>query len=128
MKLKNKSISVGIWSEDYKKLATWYQDVLGFTFKQKAELPNDSYISFDFGDNWFWIGRHDKVFGKNKDPYRIMVEWQVESITETFEELKRKNVKIIAEPFQDPDPNGDGNWVLTIADPEGNVLQFFGKK
>ncbi len=127
MKLSKKSISVGIWSEDYKKLAKWYEEVLGFKFKESAELPNDSYISFDFGeDTWFWIGMHDKVHGKSKDPYRIMVEFYVESVMDTYEELKAKGVKIIAKPFTVPVDKE--NWVLTIADPEENILQFYGQK
>lgn len=127
MKLKNKAISVGIWSEDYKTLAKWYEDVLGFTIREQAELPNDSYIAFDFGENWFWIGKHDKVNGKNKDPYRIMIEFYVESVMETFGELQKKTkLDVIAEPFAEP--TGTGNWCMTIADPEGNILQFYGKK
>lgn len=69
MKLKNNAISVGIWSEDYKTLAKWYTDVLGFKVKESAELSNDSYIAFDFGgENWFWVGKHSEVHGKAKDP------------------------------------------------------------
>jgi predicted enzyme related to lactoylglutathione lyase len=126
MKLKNKAVSVGIWSEDYKKLAKWYQEVLGLPFKQQAQLPNDSYIAFDFGDNWFWIGKHDKIIGNNKDPYRIMVEFYVVSVLETWNELREKGVKIIAEPFEDP--TAKNNWCMTIADPEENILQLYGGK
>lgn len=126
MQRKNKSISVGIWSENYKKLATWYVDILNFTIRESAEFPNDSYIAFDFGENWLWIGKHDKVSGKNKDPYRIMIEFYVESVMQTYEELKEKGVTIIAEPFAEP--TSTGNWCMTITDPEGNILQFYGKK
>ena len=126
MKLTNKSISVGIWSEDYKTLAKWYTDVLGFKIKEQAELSNDSYIAFDFGDNWLWIGKHDQVHGKNKDPYRIMIEFYVDNVMATYEELKTKEITMIAQPFAEP--TGTGNWCMTIADPEGNILQFYGKK
>ncbi len=126
MKLSKKAISVGIWSEDYKTLAKWYTDVLGFQVKEQAELPNDSYIAFDFGDNWLWIGKHDMVHGKSKDPYRIMIEFYVESVEATAKELKEKGVAFIAEPFAEP--TGTGNWCTTVADPEGNILQFYGKK
>ncbi|HZE86587.1 MAG TPA: VOC family protein [Methylomirabilota bacterium] len=127
MKLSSNALAVGIWSEDYKKLAQWYIDVLGFTIKEQAELPNDSYIAFSLGDNLLWIGKHDKVSGKNKDPYRIMIEFYVESVMNTYNELKEKtNITFIAEPFAEP--TGTGNWCMTIADPEGNILQFYGKK
>jgi len=126
MKILNHKIAVGIWSEDHEKLAKWYQDVLKLPFKERSDLPEDSYISFDFGDNCFWIGKHDKVQGKNKDPYRIMVEFYVESVSEAFEELKRHDVKFIAEPF--PDPMGGTGWCMTFKDPEGNILQMYGEK
>ncbi|MGH7245527.1 MAG: VOC family protein [Candidatus Levyibacteriota bacterium] len=126
MKLKNNAITVIVWSEDYKTLAKWYEDVLGFRVKEQAELPNDSYVAFDFGENWFCIGKHSEVHGKNKDPFRIMIEFYVESVVATGEELKQKGVKIIAEPFAEP--TGTGNWCMTVADPEGNILQFYGKK
>ncbi len=126
MKFSKQAISVGLWSSDYKKLAQWYIDVLGFTPVDSAELENDSYICFAWGDNYFWVGKHDKVAGMNKDPYRIMIEWYVESVMDTFTELQAKGVTIIAEPF--PEPVNPENWCMTIADPEGNILQFYGKK
>ncbi len=126
MKIKNHALAVGIWSEDYEKLGKWYQDVLGLPFKQKSDLPEDSFIAFDFGQNWFWIGQHDKVHGKSKDPYRVMVEFYVESVSEAFDELKKNSVEFIAEPFHDPlDKEG---WCMTFKDPEGNILQMYGGK
>lgn len=126
MKFAKQAISVGIWSEDYKKLAQWYIDVLGFQVADTAELDNDSYVAFAWGDNYFWVGKHDKVHGKNKDPYRIMIEWYVTSVMDTYNELKEKGVTIIAEPFAEP--TNSGNWCMTIADPEDNILQFYGSK
>lgn len=126
MNVKNNAIAVGLWSENYKKLASWYQNVLKLPFKTKSDLPKDSFIAFDFGENWFWIGQHDKVKGKSKDPYRIMIEFYVESIDEAYKELKKNNVEFIAEPF--PDPLGGDGWCMTFKDPEGNILQMYGNK
>lgn len=126
MKIINSKLSVGIWSDDYINLAKWYQDVLKLPFRKKSDMPEDSFVAFDFGENWFWIGQHDKVTGKSKDPYRIMVEFYVESVKEAFEELRKHNVEFIAEPFPDP-LDGDG-WCMTFKDPEGNILQMYGNK
>jgi len=126
MKYKNKAISVGIWSENYLKLAKWYEDVLKIPVRQKSELPNDSYVAFDFGENWFWIGKHDKVYAKNRDPYRIMVEFYIERVSKAFEELQEKSVTIIAKPFQDP--TDKNSWCMTIQDPEDNIIQLYGGK
>lgn len=51
MQLRIKALSVGIWSENYKKLAKWYEKVLGLKVKEKMELPNDTYVAFDMGEN-----------------------------------------------------------------------------
>ncbi len=126
MKLKDKHLSVGIWSENYEALANWYENVLGFSPKEKMELPNDTYISFDFGSNdFFFIGKHNKIKGKSKDPYRIMIGFHVKSVTSIYMELKNKKVTFVALPFQSP--TGDF-WCMTIQDPEGNMLQFMGDK
>ncbi len=126
MKINNTKLAIGLWSDNYKELAKWYQDVLGLPFRQASELPTDTFIAFDFGENWFWIAPHDKVQGKSKDPYRIMIEFYVENIKETYEELKSHNVEFIAEPF--PDPLGGDGWCMTFKDPDGNLLQMYGKK
>ena len=125
MKLKNKIISVCIWSDNYGKLAKWYEDVLDFPVRERLTYPDDTGVDFDFGDTNFYVGKHSEVNGKSKDPYRIMVGFNVSSVTKTYEELKRKKVKIIAKPFEGPP---GGFWCMTIADPEGNILQFFGQK
>ena len=125
MKLRAKTLSVIIWSDSHEELAKWYEDVLGFTVRDITTHPNDSCIGFDFGDTYFSIGRHDKVHGKNRDPYRIMVGFPVASIAAAYNEIKDKPVTWLAKPFLSPTGTV---WCMTIADPEGNILQFFGQK
>ncbi|MCL4360311.1 VOC family protein [Patescibacteria group bacterium] len=123
--LKNTNLSVCIWSDNYKALAGWYRDTLDLPVREELTLPSDTGIDFDFGGNYFSVGRHDKVHGKNKDPYRIMIGFEVESVAKTYAELQKKGVTVIAAPFEGPP---GGFWCMTIADPEGNILQFFGDK
>lgn len=125
MRLNSINLSVGIWSSDYKKLAKWYENVLGFKVRAETNLPNDRCIEFSFGKNYFFIGEHNKVFGRSNDPYRIMVGFDVKSVTEVYNELVKKEVEIVAKPFEAPP---GGFWSMTIKDPEGNILQFFGDK
>ncbi|PIY69159.1 hypothetical protein COY90_02120 [Candidatus Roizmanbacteria bacterium CG_4_10_14_0_8_um_filter_39_9] len=125
MKLINKHISICLWSDDYEKLAGWYEEVLGFKVGRRLTFPDDTGVDFDFAPTYFYVGKHDKVSGKNKDPYRIMIGFNVESISEAYEELKVKDVTWIAKPFEGPP---GGFWCMTIQDPEGNILQFFGGK
>ena len=123
--LKDKYLSVGIWSLNHKKLAKWYEEVMGFKVREEINLPNDECIDFNFGENYFFIGKHDKIHGVNSDPYRIMVGFNVESVNNTYKILAKKGVQFIAKPFEAP---GGGFWCMTISDPEGNILQFYGDK
>lgn len=125
MKLKDIYMTVCIWSDDYDKLAKWYENILNLPVRERLSYPDDTGVDFNFGKNYLYIGRHDKIKGKSKDPYRVMTGFNVKSVTKTYEELKKKKVKIIAKPFLSPP--GDC-WCMTIADPEGNILQFFGGK
>lgn len=125
MKLDKTSLSGIIWSENYDKLATWYEEVLGFPVKERLNFPNDTGVDFDFAPNFFYVGKHDKVHGKNKDPYRTMIGFTVPSVSEAYEELKNKNIEWIAKPFLSPTGTV---WCMTLTDPEGNLIQFFGKK
>ncbi len=125
MKLLDKKISVIIYSEDYEKLVSWYEQTLGFVVRERLTLQNDTCTGFDFGDTYFSIGKHDKVHGVNLDPHRIMIGFNVESVTQAYEELKDKQVAFVALPFESPQ---GGFWCMTIQDPEQNILQFFGNK
>lgn len=125
MKLLTKNFSIIIFSHDHEKLAQWYNKILGFKITETIDMPNERFISFDFGKLYFSIGEHDKVKGKSKDPYRIMIGFDVKSVTKTYAELSKKGVTFIAKPFEAPP---GGYWCTTAKDPEGNILQFFGSK
>ena len=45
MKLSNNSLGVIIWSGNYKKLAKWYQKVIGFKVKSTQDIPGDTYVA-----------------------------------------------------------------------------------
>ena len=94
-----------IWSEDYKKLANWYRDTLELKVASELNLPNDTGVIFEFpnGTN-LWIGYHDKVRGKSKDPYRSFVSFNVDSVTELYEKLSPKGVEFIRKPSISPTP------------------------
>ncbi len=125
MKFHNPYLSVAIWSENHKKLAEWYRDVLGIPIRRYIPYPNDDCYDMDVGDTFFSIGKHDKVHGKSKDPYRMMVGFQIDSVSKVYTELKDKKITWIAKPFMAP--TGE-IWCMTLADPEGNIVQFFGQK
>ena len=125
MNLHNPYLSVAIWSENHKKLAEWYRDTLGIPIRAYNPVPNDDCYDMDVGDTFFSIGAHDKVHGKSKDPYRMMVGFQIDSVSKLYEELKDKDITWIATPFLAPTGT---IWCMTLTDPDGNLIQFFGQK
>ncbi len=110
-----------IWSEDPFKLGKWYEEVLGFTPEETLTYPTDTGTVYYVGGRRFWIGKHSEVKGKNKDPYRHMVNLIVDDVKDVYEKLKAKGVHFIAEPFTAP--SGDMEFA-TFEDPEGNILQI----
>src|SRR3989344_1085973 len=101
MKL-NKIRNVLIWSEDYQALGQWYQEKLGLEVIEELNHPNDTGVLYKVGESSLWVGKHSEVYGKSKDPYRIMFNISVDSVQEAYELLKGKGVEFIAEPFKAP--------------------------
>jgi len=111
-----------IWSENWRTLADWYRDILELEIDSELDLPDDTGVNFMVNDTYFWVGAHDGVHGNNKDKYRIMVGFDVDSVKETFEKLSAKGVKFIKEPGKSPD---ESFYVATAEDPEENIIQFY---
>jgi len=112
-----------IWSEKPFELAKWYEEMLGLKRDFELNLPDDTGVSLSAPQGGLiWIGYHDKVKGKNKDPYRFMVSFVVDSVKEVYEEMKKNKVKFVAKPFLTPTKD---KYCATFMDPEGNVMQIF---
>jgi len=124
MKL-NEISAVLIWSEDYKALAKWYKEKLGLETIEEINHPDDTGVGLSIGESYFWIGKHSKVHGKNKDPFRIMFNISVDSVQEAYEKLKNKGVEFIAKPFKAPTFDA---YFATFKDLDGNIVQFIGSK
>jgi catechol 2,3-dioxygenase-like lactoylglutathione lyase family enzyme len=116
-----------IWSEDFRKLADWYRDVLGLKVVEELDHPQDTGVLFEFpsGGPWLWIGQHSQVTGINPYTHRHMFNISVDSVSETFEYLKSKNVKILAEPFKAPTFD---KYFCTFYDLDDNLIQIIGDK
>lgn len=116
--------SVMIWSENWRELANWYMDTFHFEKGDEVNLFNDTGMTLKVGKEEviLWIGYHDKVTGKNKDPFRIMIGFHVDDVYQSYEELSAKGVEFISKPQVSPTKDYD---VATAVDPEGNVIQLF---
>lgn len=122
--IKNIS-AVLIWSEDYKKLADWYQDKLDLEVLEELNHPDDTGIGFQVGNVYLWIGQHSQVKGKNMDVHRHMFNFVVDSVTKSYEELEAKGVKFLAKPFKAPTFD---KYFATFYDLDNNLVQLIGDK
>jgi len=117
--------SLCLWSENPKKLAKFYSGVLNLPFDKELTYENDRGIQYKVGDFYFFVGYHDKIKGKSKDPYRMMLGFDVPSVKEAYEELIKKKVKFIQKPIISPSGTF---YVATALDPEGNIFQLYSDK
>jgi predicted enzyme related to lactoylglutathione lyase len=114
-----------IWSEDWKKLAAWYQDVFNFKVIEEINHPKDTGVLWELPDGgpWLWVGQHSEVKGQNKDPLRIMFNINVDSVQKAYDYLVSKGTKVIAKPFKAPTFD---KYFATFSDPDGNTFQIIG--
>lgn len=127
MSMFQKISTILIWSEDFRKLANWYKDTFSLTVVEELDHPRDTGVLLSFPEQspWLWIGQHSQVKGKNPDPPRHMFNMNVDSVSQSFEFLTKKGVKVIAKPFKAPTFD---KYFATLADPDGNYFQIIGKK
>lgn len=109
-------------SPDAKKLAAFYRTKVGVKFGFEAEMGEGDQV---FGASWkgssdFVVLDHSKVKGKNKQPERYMLNFEVDDIEKEFAKLKKNKVKVIAPIYHIE----DYGHVATFEDIDGNYFQF----
>lgn len=114
--------AVLVWSENWRELANWYRDVMELPVKSELSLQSDTGVNFIVNGTYFWVGYHDQITGKSKDKYRIMIGFDVDSVTKTYDQLTRRGVTFIQPPIISPTGTF---YVATAVDPEDNILQFY---
>lgn len=105
-----------IWTDDLDRLFAFYRDMLGFT----PYSVRPRFIAFRWGDMRLSLGKHRHVSGPARDPYRIMINLEVEDIHAMHASLSRQGVSFLKPPTQED----WGGWVATFFDPDGNILQL----
>jgi predicted enzyme related to lactoylglutathione lyase len=113
-----------IWSEDLNNLLPFYRDVLGL--KVAVEIPG--FVAFGelaasgagYRGTYLGIGTHGEVKGKASDPYGYMVGLESDDVDSDFQRLTAAGVESIEQPT-------DYGWlrIVTLKDPEGNIVQMF---
>ena len=105
-------------SEGPKMLVDFYKQVLACGPKR----VDGEYSIFATGACALVIGPHSKVQGQNRNPERIILNFETNEVKGEFERIKALGAKVIAEPYSlgnDPD-----FLIATLADPDGNYFQI----
>jgi predicted enzyme related to lactoylglutathione lyase len=109
-------IGVIIWTDDLDRLVAFYRDTLGFT----PHSVRPHFVAFRWGDIRLSLGKHARVSGEAKDPYRLMVNLGVDDIHQVYNTLIARGVRFL----RPPERESWGGWVSTFFDPDGNILQL----
>lgn len=107
-------------SQDSKKLAEFYRDVVGLKQTGEYEMGKNGASAFEFADVKLFINPHSEVHGKNKNPERYMLNFEVGDIEKEVPKLKKKGVKQIQDIYH---IEGYG-MISTFEDVDGNYFQL----
>lgn len=109
---------VVFWTDDVRRLAAFYRDVL----QLPVHSDHGDFVAFELKPGVrLSVGRHDRVHGPSREPYRVMVNLQVADIHAAHKALVAKGVAFLRPPEREV----WGGLVATLQDPDGNTLQLF---
>ena len=107
-----------VFVKDMKNVTAFYVDVLGLELEEEQPFDIKKFVKIKTGQCKLCLhsaskpneGRHKMVF-------------TVESVKEKYDELKAKKLRL---KKLDP-PNPEGLAMFQLKDPEGNIIQIWGK-
>ena len=107
-----------VWTEasHFEVLRDFYVQTLGLI--PRADRTN--HVDFEWGGIRLTIVVHDEVTGVTRDPLRVMVNFEVDDIAESYVRLCAAGVAFTRPPEREK----WGGLVATFADPDGNILQL----
>lgn len=115
--------SVGLFSENARKLAEFYRDKLGLKITMEAEIGEKGEELFELemkSGSGLYITDHSGVKGKNPQPERIMINLEVDDIEAEVKKVEGAGVKKIQDAYH---VEGYG-YIATFEDIDGNYFQF----
>ncbi len=109
--------SVLIGSEDPIRLADYYSRLFGAPGWEMGD-----YRGWQIGQGYVTVGPHDEVKGANPSPGRIIWNVETSDLQAEFDRLAAAGAIVVRSPYQMGE--GDGGWICTFADPDGNYFQL----
>ena len=110
-------VGVVLWTEQMEAMVLFYETVLELPLRSRR----DDFAAFTMQQGVrLSIGLHDRVRGRSREPYRVMVNLGVADIHRAAATLRERGIAFTREPEQEH----WGGWVATFQDPDGNTLQL----
>ena len=95
-------------------MRNFYVETLGLV--PRSDRPG--FVNFDFGHSRLTIATHDGVSGAASDPARVMLNLRTADIQAAVSRCDPSQV------IRWPEREKWGGLVATVADPDGNYVQF----
>ena len=112
-----------LFSKNPRKLADFYTNVVGLPEAMEIAMGEKEEAGFVFtleeGGN-FAILHHDKVTGVNKQPERLLINFEVDDIEKEAGRMKDEGAKLVQEVYHVE----DYGFIATFADVDGNYFQL----
>lgn len=109
-------------SANASKLAKFYREVVGLKQTMEFEMGenNEKGFAFEMNGASLYINDHSKVKGTNKNPERVIINFEVGDIEKEVARLKKGKAKIQQDTYH---LEGYG-YIATFVDPDGNFFQL----
>ena len=115
--------SVILFSENAEEVALFYKDKVGLEVEFEGEMGENNenvYVFKIIGGGGFSIMDHSKVKGKNLNPERFMINFEVDDIEKEVKKLDEAGVKKIQDIYHVE----NYGLIATYEDIDGNYFQI----
>lgn len=109
-------VIVSTSAERFPAMESFYLSVFGSHLRSRRP----GFVNFAWPGNRLTVAVHDRVDGTSQDPARMMANFEVADIESAFDVLRSLPVGVVRQPSLEE----WGGIVGTIADPDGNLVQF----
>ena len=103
-------------ADRFPAMRSFYVDVLGLS----PRSDRSGFVNFEFGSQRLTISLHGAVDGETSEPDRMLVNFATDDIEQAYTTA----VSTGAPGLRPPSPEPWGGRVATVADPDGNLVQF----